>query len=156
MLGVSTTQLEDGIRLEKSNQYVNYFSFDCIHQPDIAQTLAVTITGLRISGHLTGLKTLRGKETDRIAAMKHELQKLNVKITEPQEGELLIDARFADFSKLVIIDTYNDHRMALSFAPLVFKVYKLAIRNPKVIEKSYPNFWKELRKASVSLTEWEF
>jgi len=156
LLGVSTTQLNDGIKLEKTNQYVNYFSFDCIDQPDIAQTLAVTITGLRIIGHLTGLKTLRGKETDRISALKHELQKMNVNVSEPNEGELLIDARFADFSRLVIIDTYNDHRMALSFAPLVVKVYKMAIRNPKVIEKSYPSFWKDMRKASISLTEWEF
>jgi len=156
LLGVSTKQKEEGILLEKTNQCVNLFTFDCIDQPDIAQTLAVTLSGLRIKGHLTGLNTLRGKETDRIEAMKHELQKMNVKVTEPVEGELLIDARFADFSKLVIIDTYNDHRMALSFAPLVFKVYKLAIRSPKVIEKSYPDFWKELRKSSVSLTEWEF
>jgi 3-phosphoshikimate 1-carboxyvinyltransferase len=156
LLGVSTTQKEEGLLLEKTNKYVNLFTFDCIDQPDIAQTLAVTITGLRIKGHLTGLNTLRGKETDRIEALKHELQKMNVRISEPVDGELLIDARFADFSKLVIIDTYNDHRMALSFAPLVLKVNKIAIRNPKVIEKSYPNFWRELEKASISLTEWEF
>jgi len=156
LLGVSTTQKEEGILLEKTNQCVNLFTFDCIDQPDIAQTLAVTLTGLRIKGHLTGLNTLRGKETDRIEALKHELQKMNVKITEPQEGEFLIDARLADFSKLVIIDTYNDHRMALSFAPLVLKVNKIAIRNPKVIEKSYPNFWRDFKKASISLTEWEF
>ncbi len=156
LLGVLTTQKEEGILLEKTYKCVNLFTFDCIDQPDIAQTLAVTVTGLRIQGHLTGLQTLRGKETDRIEALKHELQKLNVKITEPQEGELLIDARFADFSKLVIIETYNDHRMALSFAPLVLKVNKIAIRNPKVIEKSYPNFWKDLEKASISHTEWEF
>jgi 3-phosphoshikimate 1-carboxyvinyltransferase len=156
LLGVSTTQKEEGLLLEKTNKYVNLFTFDCIDQPDIAQTLAVTITGLRIKGHLTGLSTLRGKETDRIEALKHELQKMNVRISEPVDGELLIDARFADFGKLVIIDTYNDHRMALSFAPLVLKVNKIAIRNPKVIEKSYPNFWRELEKASISLTEWEF
>ena len=156
LLGVATKQQEEGIQLEKTNQQVDFFRFDCIDQPDIAQTLAVTLTGLRMRGHLTGLKTLRGKETDRIEALKHELQKLNVTITEPEEGELYIDARFADFSKLVLINTYNDHRMALAFAPLVVKVYKLAIRNPKVIEKSYPNFWIELRKADVSLTEYEF
>lgn len=156
LLGVATKQEEEGIKLEKTNQRVDFFRFDCIDQPDIAQTLAVTLTGLRMRGHLTGLKTLRGKETDRIEALKHELQKLNVTITEPEEGELYIDARFADFSKLVLIDTYNDHRMALAFAPLVVNVYKLAIRNPKVIEKSYPNFWTELRKAAISLTEYEF
>lgn len=156
LLGVSTTQKKEGLLLEKTYKCVNLFSFDCIDQPDIAQTLAVTITGLRIKGHLTGLNTLRGKETDRIEALKHELQKMNVKISEPLDGELLIDARFADFSKLIIVDTYSDHRMALSFAPLVLKVNKIAIRNPKVIDKSYPNFWRELEKASISLTEWVF
>jgi 3-phosphoshikimate 1-carboxyvinyltransferase len=156
ILGVTSHEQKDGVLIEKSNQYIGFFRFDCIDQPDIAQTLAVTITGLQIQGHLTGLKTLRGKETDRIEALKVELQKLNVKVTEPNDGELLIDARFADFSRTVIIDTYNDHRMALAFAPLVVKVYKLAIRNPNVVEKSYPNFWKELRKTSVGLIEWDF
>ena len=92
LLGVSTTQKKEGLLLEKTYKCVNLFSFDCIDQPDIAQTLAVTITGLRIKGHLTGLNTLRGKETDRIEALKHELQKMNVKISEPLDGELLIDA----------------------------------------------------------------
>lgn len=150
-LGVETSILQNGLALRKITCNQNYFEFNFRDQPDLAQTFAVTIAGLGISGHFSGLETLRRKETDRIVALRKELIKFNIRTEEPKEGELIIDSSRADFSREVIIETYEDHRMAMAFAPISQKVYKLAIRNPEVVNKSFPSFWSELRKAGFLL-----
>jgi 3-phosphoshikimate 1-carboxyvinyltransferase len=148
-LGVETVETVDGIILRKKDVECTEFSFDFSEQPDLAQTLAVTCVGLGIKARMSGLESLRVKETDRIMAIRTELGKLNVHTEEPKEGSLLIDPKTADFSKTWIVETYEDHRMAMAFAPLLMKCSHLVIRDPHVVRKSFPDFWIELRKAGI-------
>lgn len=150
-LGVETKSEVNGIRLKPTGKSCSYFEFDFTDQPDLAQTIAVSVAGMGISAKLSGLKSLRRKETDRISALRNELIKFGVKTEEPEEGCLTIDPAGVEFRKEIIVDTYEDHRMAMAFAPMCLKVYKLAIRNPDVVNKSYPSYWSELRKAGFGL-----
>tara|TARA_B100000579_G_C22385254_1_gene644704 strand:- start:241 stop:621 length:381 start_codon:yes stop_codon:yes gene_type:complete len=111
--------------------------------PDLAQTIAITCLGLNVDCKLTGLHTLKIKETDRLSALKIEIEKLGpkVKITD-RSLELFSSAKI---NKNISIDTYNDHRMAMAFAPLGLKV-PININNAEVVSKSYPAFWDDLRK----------
>jgi 3-phosphoshikimate 1-carboxyvinyltransferase len=117
------------------------FELDLNKTPDIAQTIIVTAAGLKLKCKLTGLETLKIKETDRILALKNELEKIGV-ITNITNSSIEI-IEFKDFEGIPLIQTYNDHRMAMSFAPLSV-LFPLDIENPEVVEKSYPNFWKDL------------
>lgn len=116
---------------------------DC---PDIAQTLCVTATALKIPFKITGLSTLKIKETDRLLALKNELFKIGciVEITD----ESISSVKFFDPNENISIATYNDHRMAMSFAPFCL-VKDLRIENPEVVEKSYPKFWKDLHEITA-------
>lgn len=111
--------------------------------PDIAQTIAVTCAGLKIKCKLTGLETLSIKETDRLTALKNELKKVGA-IVEITRDSLEIND-FEKINEIPQIETYNDHRMAMSFAPLCL-LMDLEIKNPEVITKSYPDFWSDLGK----------
>jgi len=108
--------------------------------PDIAQTIAVTCAALKVKCKLTGLETLKIKETDRLTALKNELKKVGT-TAEVTKDSLEITG-FEEIKETPLIRTYNDHRMAMSFAPLSI-LMKLEIENPDVVEKSYPNFWKD-------------
>lgn len=110
--------------------------------PDIAQTIAVTCFGLGIGCHLTGLHTLKIKETDRLEALKTELSKLGAQVTVTKHSLLLEPSK--NINSTIKIATYNDHRMAMAFAPLALKV-PIIIENAEVVSKSYPDFWKDLR-----------
>ena len=115
--------------------------------PDIAQTICVTATALKIPFHLTGLATLKVKETDRLEALKNELFKIGciIEIT----NDSLKSVKFFEPEGNILIKTYNDHRMAMSFAP--FSLIKtLNIENPEVVEKSYPQFWEDFDKITES------
>ena len=114
--------------------------------PDLAQTIAVTCFSLDITCDLTGLHTLKIKETDRLVALKNELEKLgaNVKITDKS---LYLKA-LNKINRDIIIQTYDDHRMAMAFAPLALKV-PIIIENADVITKSYVKFWKDLESVLV-------
>ena len=111
--------------------------------PDIAQTIAVTCFGLGIGCHLTGLHTLKIKETDRLEALKTELTKLSAEISVTDES-LHLKAS-THINENIAINTYQDHRMAMAFAPLALKV-PLVINNAEVVSKSYPDFWKDLEQ----------
>ena len=117
-------------------------------RPDIAQTIAVTCFGLGISCELTGLKTLKIKETDRLLALKIELQKLGAEITITDKSLRLKPTK--TIAKNIVIDTYQDHRMAMSFAPLYLKA-PIIINNPNVVSKSYKTFWEDLQKIGSKL-----
>jgi 3-phosphoshikimate 1-carboxyvinyltransferase len=117
--------------------------------------VAVVVAGLKKKAWFTGLESLRRKETDRIQALRHELSKINVQTNEPREGELFIDASQAAFDREIMIETYDDHRMAMAFTPLSLLQYRLLIRDPEVVGKSYPAFWSELRKAGFEMREAE-
>jgi 3-phosphoshikimate 1-carboxyvinyltransferase len=130
------------IQLKKNPAFeLKDFELDLNNTPDIAQTIIVTATGLKLKCKLTGLETLKIKETDRILALKNELEKIGV-ITNITNSSIEI-IEFKDFEGIPLIQTYNDHRMAMSFAPLSV-LFPLDIENPEVVEKSYPNFWKDL------------
>lgn len=119
---------------------------DLANTPDLAQTVAVTCFGLGISCRLTGLHTLTIKETDRLLALKNELEKLGASV-QIDENSLNLDKSSQIHFKQTI-ETYQDHRMAMAFAPLVLKT-GLTINNAEVVSKSYPNFWKDLQKVGV-------
>lgn len=147
--GVITSYGGDGITLTKTgeNQFVKeIFEYDFINCPDIAQTVAVTCAALNIKAKLTGLKSLRIKETDRIAALQMELTNLGFHV-EVDDDDLLIHPVKAinPNKKQWAVNTYNDHRMAMAFAPLAL-LQQITIKNAEVVKKSYPGFWKDLNE----------
>lgn len=150
-LGVETifNETANSITLKKNGKKVNNFlKLNLIETPDIAQTIAVTCFGLGISCELMGLKTLKIKETDRLLALKIELQKLGAEITITDKSLRLKPTK--TIAKNIVIETYQDHRMAMSFAPLYLKV-PIIINNPNVVSKSYKTFWEDLQKIGSKL-----
>ncbi len=139
--GVYSEFFPDGVRIsKKENVSLNYFEYDFSHIPDLAQTFAVCCAGLGINATLKGLASLRIKETDRLNALHKELQKMNVQ-TFINGDSLEIKA-----SGLTIhhaVETYDDHRMAMAFAPLACRFPQIEILNPSVVNKSFPQFWEE-------------
>ena len=149
-LGVRTEFIEKGVSLRNKKKSVEDFEYDFTNCPDIAQTIAVTCFALGIKAHLTGLQTLKIKETDRIHALKTELEKLGA-IVEATDSSLKITPPL-DFSiKTAVVSTYNDHRMAMSFAALAIKFPGLQLENPDVVDKSYPAFWDDLQYAGFGI-----
>lgn len=145
--GVETTFTENSIILSnKSNNLdLKRINLNLINAPDIAQTIAVTCFGLGIECNLTGLHTLKIKETDRLVALKTEIEKLGgeVEIT----NETLYLKPSIKIKENISIATYHDHRMAMAFAPLALKV-PIAIEDANVVSKSYPTFWEDFEKIS--------
>jgi len=140
-LGVKTTFLNGSILLEKEkNIEVSEYIEDLNHTPDLAQTIAVTCLGLKINCHLKGLHTLKIKETDRLVAMKTELEKFGAKVDIDDKSLKMVSPNIIKSKQ--IVETYNDHRMAMAFAPLCSKV-DLTIKDAEVVSKSYPNFWND-------------
>jgi 3-phosphoshikimate 1-carboxyvinyltransferase len=154
-LGVNSVQEETGIRLSKVPVKTEHIDLDASNFPDLVQTLVVVCVALKIKAKISGLKTLRIKETDRINAMQQELRKIKFDLILHKDDQLECSGLSPDFSKIFLVETYNDHRMAMAFSALVTVVYKLAIRNPEVVSKSYPNFWKDVRESGISFAELE-
>ena len=130
-LGVDSVFKNGDLILTKNKRISPSETYNLIETPDIYQSLKCTLFALNKDSEFTGIQTLRNKETDRITAVENELLKLNT----PK-----------------IIETYNDHRMAMSFAPLSLKFEELQISNPGVISKSYPNYWKDLKKGGFKIS----
>ena len=141
-MGVETRFEENKITLVKQPNF-NFESvnFDLNNTPDIAQTIVVTCLGLGIGCQLTGLHTLKIKETDRLEALRIELTKLGANISVTNDSLTLVATK--EINSNVKIATYNDHRMAMAFAPLALKV-PIIIENAEVVSKSYPDFWVDL------------
>ena len=127
--------------------------YDFINQPDLAQTFVVTCCALGIPFHFTGLASLKIKETDRIKALKTEMRKLGYVLRDVNDCELEWYGARCEAEDNPSIDTYEDHRMAMSFAPLAITLGCIRINNPEVVSKSYPNYWDDLRKAGFEITE---
>ncbi|MHA7842649.1 MAG: 3-phosphoshikimate 1-carboxyvinyltransferase [Winogradskyella sp.] len=143
LFGVDTTFGATSITLQKSS-IVNRQSkidLDLANAPDIAQTIAVTAFGLGLECFLKGLHTLKIKETDRLVALKTELEKLGAEVTITNESLYLSKSK--SIKSNVSVNTYNDHRMAMAFAPLGLKT-NLQIKDAEVVSKSYPQFWDDL------------
>ena len=124
--------------------------YDFVNSPDLAQTFVVTCLAKEIPFHFKGLATLKIKETDRIEALKREARKLGYVIESRNDCELLWDGERCEPSDEGI-DTYEDHRMALAFAPFALKRPGLGINNPQVVSKSYPKFWEDLKAAGFEI-----
>ena len=143
------------VRLSKGDDVTDFFEFDLSGQPDLAQTVVVTCCMMGIPFHLTGLSTLRIKETDRLSALQTELGKLGFAIEVRGDSELLWDGnrKAIDEEQLetVAIDTYKDHRMAMAFAPCALRLPFLNMNNPEVVSKSYPTYWETLERAGFML-----
>ena len=150
--GVETTfNSDNSITISKTKNcqlsIVNYQLNNC---PDIAQTIAVTCFGLGIACNLTGLHTLKIKETDRLEALKIELTKLGAEISVTNDS-LHLKSSFG-IKQNISISTYQDHRMAMAFAPLALKV-PITINQAEVVSKSYPDFWKDLELVGIENSE---
>ena len=149
-LGVDTEFIGEGqIRLSASGKPLpEFIEWNLADTPDLAQTIAVTCFGLGMACHLTGLHTLKIKETDRLLAMARELTKMGAEV-ETSSNSLILKAR-KNLHENVVIETYHDHRMAMAFAPLVALV-SIGIADPDVVSKSYPEFWRHLDQVGVQM-----
>ncbi len=150
--GVQTQHTESGAWIKAEKGYTKApASIDFLNCPDLAQTVAVTSAGLQCPLQLIGLKTLRVKETDRIAALATELSKCGTQTSSTADTLSLraFDASAYPLSEHVeppAIATYHDHRMAMAFAPLVLKLGRLSILDPGVVSKSFPDYWEQMGK----------
>jgi 3-phosphoshikimate 1-carboxyvinyltransferase len=150
-MGVETHFEENKITLvRKPNFAFETLNLDLNNTPDIAQTIVVTCLGLGIGCHLTGLHTLKIKETDRLEALRIELTKLGANISVTNDSLTLVASN--EIKSNVKIATYNDHRMAMAFAPLALKV-PIIIENAEVVSKSYPDFWEDLGSIGFQIAE---
>lgn len=147
--GVTTRFENDHIILEKRpGAKPKHIEENLQNSPDIAQTIAVTCLALNVPCHLTGLHTLKIKETDRLEALKTEIEKFGSEVKVTQNSLELFPQK--DFSENVSIATYNDHRMAMAFAPLGLKV-PFEIEDAEVVSKSYPGFWEDFKKLNFKI-----
>ena len=162
-LGVKTTFLTNGIKLSKQPRprilAGKIFEFDFTDYPDLAQTFAVTLSMLNIPFKLSGLESLQIKETNRIKALKKELLKLGINLTQPGNGilewkksQLIPTDTNKNFTNIEI-QTYKDHRMAMAFAPIAIKYGNVVINEPEVVSKSYPDFWNDMKKVGFNIVK---
>ena len=152
-LGVSTSFVEDGVVLKKKNFVKGKFFHNFINEPDLAQTFAVTCCLLNVPFFFSGLQTLKIKETDRIVALITELEKLGYVLRETENGILEWDGERCLADEAIVIDTYEDHRMAMAFAPASIVFKDMYINHPEVVVKSYPSFWDDLQQGGFKLDE---
>ena len=148
-LGVKSMIKNNTLYLQKQALGSKPIQLDLSDAPDIAQTIAVTCYGLGIACDLTGLQTLKIKETDRLVALQNELTKLGATI-EITDKSLHLQKRTKPIYPNILIETYHDHRMAMAFAPLALLV-PIRIQDADVVTKSYPGFWEDLEKNGYSL-----
>jgi 3-phosphoshikimate 1-carboxyvinyltransferase len=150
-MGVETQFDGNKMTLTKKENFApQTVNFELNNTPDIAQTIVVTCLGLGIGCHLTGLHTLKIKETDRLEALKIELTKLGANISVTNDSLTLVASTAINHN--VKIATYNDHRMAMAFAPLALNV-PIIIENAEVVSKSYPDFWEDMKKLGFEISQ---
>jgi len=141
------TARDKTLHIRKADQSLpEAFTYDFLECPDLAQTLVSALAGLKISGSFSGLKTLKIKETDRVEALRLELLKFGAVFREEGDDEWTLDCTAERQPEhRPIIETYEDHRMAMAMAPLCMVFGTLIIENPAVVNKSYPHFWEDLK-----------
>ena len=159
MLGVRTVfkTRERGVPTTVTLKHVETkpprLDYDFTNQPDMVQTFVVTCALTGVPFRFTGLASLKIKETDRVEALKTEMRKLGYVVREKGVGELSWDGERCEPAADIVINTYEDHRMAMSFAPAAMVFPGLKIDNPQVVSKSYPHFWDDLRRAGFEIQE---
>lgn len=152
-LGVATRLEPDGARIQVSPVKAARFEADLTEQPDLAQTLVMTCALKGINFDIKGLRSLRIKETDRIAALVTEGRKLGFCFTVTPETGLAWSGERCEPQSEPVIDTYEDHRMAMSFAPAALVLPSIRIREPQVVSKSYPGFWNDVQATGFSIKQ---
>ncbi len=151
--GVVTEFTEAGVELSASPEQHSRVSLDMSETPDIVQTLVVVSAMLDIPFHFTGVHTLRNKETDRLAALCNEALKLGFIFRVDGDDSISWDGTRCPTTEIAEINTYDDHRMAMAFAPAAALCQAIVIKNAEVVSKSYPNFWDDLRKAGFEVKD---
>ena len=152
-LGIKTKFTAWGVMLKKNGKLPQRLDYDFINEPDLAQTFVVTCAALGIPFRFTGLQSLKIKETDRIAALIKELGKLGYILKEENDSILSWDGKCNQADVNPTIDTYEDHRMAMAFAPLCLINQSIIINDPQVVSKSYPQYWEDLRLAGFIVND---
>lgn len=155
MLNVKASFINSVLTLEHLQGNSKELGIDVADFPDLFPTLAIVCSGLRMQCLFTGLSTLWVKESNRVQAICDELRKLNVKTEMIEEDVLKLDARMLRTEKTVIFETYEDHRIAMACSVLCASIWKVIVRNPHVVSKSYPAFWSDLISAGIFVTEFE-
>lgn len=151
-LGVQTEYIPQGVKLRKQGHPVVRLDEDLVDIPDLAQTFVVTCCLLDVPFRFTGLQSLKIKETDRICALITELRKLGYVIHAEQDSILWWDGERCPADEQPGIDTYEDHRMAMAFAPACLVCPSIRINEPQVVSKSYPRYWDDLQAAGFGIT----
>ena len=159
LLGVKTEYTPDGVLLSKTARTIDTLEYNFVKMPDLAQTFVVTCCMLGVPFHFTGLESLKIKETDRIVALKTEMAKLGFDLEDRNDSELLWDGKRSELSAAeydnVAIDTYEDHRMAMAFAPVALVNGSIRINDPHVVSKSYPCYWNNLVESGFQIIKQE-
>ena len=151
-LGIETIFGDKTVTLKKTGTCVRRLDYDFINQPDLAQTFVVTCALMNIPFRFSGLQSLKIKETDRMAALICEMKKLGYVLQESEGSVLSWEGERCEPTGEAI-DTYEDHRMAMAFAPAALVLPNLCINNPQVVSKSYPHYWEDLQKAGFIIKE---
>jgi len=152
-LGIETIFNSKGALLRKTGVCCEQMEYNFINEPDLTQTFAVTCAVMGIPFRFSGLHTLKIKETDRIAALIAELGKLGYVLKETGKSTLYWDGERQPVSDNPAIKTYEDHRMAMAFAPACLRIPSITICDPQVVSKSYPHYWEDLTKAGFSIQQ---
>ena len=152
-LGVGTKREGQTVTLYQTHSCVKHLEYNFVNQPDLAQTFVVTCAMRGVTFRFSGLQSLKIKETDRMAALIAEMRKLGYVLEESEGSILSWTGERCEPQTPPVIDTYEDHRMAMAFAPAVLRQGTLCVRNPQVVSKSYPRFWEDLQQAGFHLTQ---
>jgi 3-phosphoshikimate 1-carboxyvinyltransferase len=152
-LGVLTEYTDEGAELSATPDLYGHISLDMSDTPDVVQTVVVTACVVGIPFQITGVKSLRIKETDRLAALCLEAEKLGCKLTVEHDNVISWDGQRQPVFGVPEFDTYDDHRMAMAFAPVSVFVPGIIIRNAEVVSKSYPGYWDDLRSAGFTVVD---
>lgn len=153
-LGVGTTYTDRGVVLKHNGNRTKKLNYNFVNEPDLAQTFVVTCVLLNIPFRFTGLQSLKIKETDRIEALKTELRKLGYLLTDCNNSILEWNGERCEPQAHPVIATYEDHRMAMAFAPAALVLPEgIGIADPQVVSKSYPHYWRDLRTAGFIIID---
>ena len=148
--GITSQFKNGGVFLKKEHKKIERKIFDLKECPDLAQTIVVICAALGHDATFTGLETLKIKETNRVLALQQELAKIGVKFIE-KNFSYKLDCSGLHFPEKIMINTYEDHRMAMAFAPLALRIKEVEIEEKEVVNKSYPYFWNDLEKAGFEV-----
>lgn len=154
-LGIDTIFENDAVILKKTNRITKKYFHNFVNEPDLAQTFVTTCCLLGVPFLFTGLQSLKIKETDRIEALKNEMKKLGYILRDSNNSVLEWTGEICEPEANAVIETYEDHRMAMAFAPIAIKTGHIEIVHPGVVSKSYPMFWDDLKKVGFDINEKE-